>query len=104
MESDRGERRRRDDVYVTWMKRLGIHLHSRLGGVPRWLCEGHLGRRKGRVQMHPHCAKKKHGAPKVGVGCKNAGKDNPHLRGDSHGNSGRRTWQSWRKACEGLMD
>ena len=70
---DRGERRRRDENYVRWMKKQRAH-----HWVPRWF-EWNLGAKKWRAYMHAHCSKKTPGKPKIGRGCKHAPEASPKV-------------------------
>jgi hypothetical protein len=72
---DRGERRRRDENYVRWMKRYRAYQYW---WQPRWL-KWNLGAKKWRLYMHSRCSKKTPGRPKVGRGCKHAPESSPKI-------------------------
>jgi hypothetical protein len=74
---DRGERRRRDENYVEWMRLQ----YSYYWPSPSWLKERKLGLKKGKLWQCSHCSKKTPGRPKLARGTCGMGMDRSPKRG-----------------------
>lgn len=96
--SIRGERRRRDEVYVAGMKRIRKLQWWRYIERSPWV-ERNLGLRKFKTFMHAKCSKKTHGQPKIGRGCKHAPEASPKVA--RHRLKDRKSWKAWdMDSCE----